>query len=118
MIARTHGAKGEQVPSKYRAVPTVVDGIRFASKKEAAHYGTLKILERAGKITELRIQPKWELVIFGQKICTYIADFYYLESVNGKLFGRIEDVKGIKTPVYRLKKKLMKAIHNIEITEV
>lgn len=115
MIARTHGAKGEQVPSKYRAVPTIVDGIRFASKKEAAHYGTLKILERAGKITGLELQRRFPLLVNGQKVCTYVSDFDYFDE-SGKQI--VEDVKGFKTPAYRLKKKLMQIILGIEISEV
>ena len=100
--------------TKYRAKPTFVDGIRFASKKEAARYGELKLLERVGKVTCLELQPKFEIKINGIKICTYIADFKYCFPGKEVI---IEDVKGVKTPIYRLKKKLVKACHGIEIFE-
>lgn len=100
-------------PSKYRAQRTVVDGITFASKKEAARYGVLKTMEAAREIEGLTLQPTFDLVVNGVLVCRYKADFQYRE--GGALF--IEDVKGMKTPAYRLKKKLMKAIHNIDIFE-
>jgi hypothetical protein len=65
--------------SKYAAIPTIVDGIRFASKKEARRYTELKLLERAGEITCLELQPKFPCVVNGKKVCTYIADFAYLD---------------------------------------
>ncbi len=98
---------------KYRNIPTVVDNIRFASKKEAARYGELKMLEENDDITHLCWQTPFVLEVNGQKICTYVADFQYRE--NGKIV--VEDVKGRKTPVYRLKAKLMKACWGIEIRE-
>lgn len=91
-----------------------VDGIVFASKKEATRYGELKLLQDAGKIFNLALQPKWKIVINEVHVCSYIGDFRYLE--NGQLI--IEDAKGVATPVYRLKKKLMKAVHGILIKEV
>lgn len=99
--------------SKYNAVKTVVNGIRFDSKKEARRYGQLKLLERSGNITELSLQPRFDLTINGCKCGFYKADFRYIE--NNKEV--IEDVKGVKTAVYNLKKKLVKAIHGIEIFE-
>jgi hypothetical protein len=102
--------------SKYGAVPTVVDNMRFASKREAAHYGTLKILERAGKISLLQLQPGFRLEVKGQLICTYVADFQYLD--HGTMHVVTEDVKGMKTPVYRIKKKLLKALYDIDIVEI
>lgn len=103
---------------KYRAKPTVVDGIHFSSLKEAKRYGELKLLQRNGKISDLRLQPSFPIVIDGEKICTYIADFQYMD-MQSKLVV-VEDVKTIPTmtPVYRLKKKLMKLVNRIEITEV
>lgn len=102
--------------SKYGAVPTIVDGIRFASKKEAAHYGTLKILERAKKISFLQLQPVFNLGANGQLICKYVADFQYLD--HSDMHIHTVDCKGMKTDVYRLKKKMMKILLNIEIEEV
>jgi hypothetical protein len=112
-------------PHKYRAVPTVVDGIRFASKKEAARYGELKLLEKAGEVKELTLQPRFPLFSPGRgnggpyarvHICDYVADFRYREGPSGLLV--IEDVKGVKTAVYRLKKKWFEAQYGIEILEV
>lgn len=102
--------------SKYNAVRTEVDGIKFASKKEANHYEMLKILERAGKITRLTLQPSFPLEVNGQLICRYVADFQYWDVERNEWTH--EDVKGWKTPAYKLKKKLMKAIHGIEIKEI
>lgn len=100
--------------SKYRSIKTVVDNITFASKKEALRYQDLKLLQKAKVINSLVLQPVFTIAINGQKICDYIADFSYVE--DGKLI--VEDVKGVKTPVYKLKKKLVKALHQVEIQEV
>ena len=100
--------------NKYRAVKTKVDGLTFDSKAEAKRYGELLLLRSAGEIFALAVHPKYELTVNGVKVGTYVADFAYMAS--DRLI--VEDVKGVKTAVYRLKKKLMKAIHNIEITEV
>ena len=99
--------------NKYRAIKTTVDGIKFDSKKEAARYKVLKLLEKAGKITELELQPRYDLIVNLTKCGFYKADFRYFES--GKEV--VEDVKGMKTPVYNLKKKLIKAIYGIVIFE-
>lgn len=100
--------------SKYNNIKTKVDGILFDSKKEAARYVELKMLFKNKKIFDLELQPKFPLIVNGHKICKYIADFKY--SQNGKEI--IEDVKGIKTAPYRLKKKLMRALYNIIINEI
>jgi hypothetical protein len=103
---------------KFNAVRTTVDGITFASKAEARRYQELRLLEKAGQISSLMLQPKYQIVINGVNVCTYIADFSYVEPTGERTWARrLEDVKGVKTPVYNLKKKLMKAIHNIDILE-
>lgn len=102
---------------KYGNKKTEVDGIVFDSKKEATRYQELRLLERAGAIGDLELQPKYPIEVNGTKICTYIGDFRYRDPAS-KYNRTIEDVKGIKTPVYRLKKKLMKAIYGIEIQEI
>lgn len=101
--------------NKYNAIKTVIDGIKFDSGAEARRYSELKLLEKAGVITDLELQPRYDIVINGQKICFYKADFRYNDS-NG--FQITEDVKGMKTPVYNLKKKLVKACHDVEIVEI
>ena len=103
---------------KYGAVPTVVDGVRFASKAEAARYGELKLLEKAGEITGLVLQPRFPITYHGLKISTYVADFKYFLVNGAHPVGVVEDVKGVSTTVYRLKKKLVEAQYGIVITEV
>lgn len=100
--------------AKYRNKKTVVDGIKFDSQREATRYSVLKIMQAAGVISELRLQVPYVITVNGLKICKYVADFVYVDK------GRevVEDVKGMKTPTYNLKKKLMKAVHGIEIQEV
>lgn len=101
--------------SKYRAVPTVVDGVRFASKAEARRYATLRVLARAGQIRDLELQPAFALHVAGTKIGTYRADFRYRRRDGAVV---VEDVKGVLTPMYRWKKKHLRAEHGIEVNEV
>lgn len=99
---------------KYGNVPTVVDGQRFDSKKEAGRYEELKGLELAGAIADLRCQVPFEFNHGRVKIGTYKSDFTYLE--NGELI--VEDVKSVATRdlgVFRLKKRLMLAFFGIEV---
>lgn len=101
--------------SKYKAVRTTVDGISFASKKEANRYSELRILLDRGEIRQLEMQPRFACVVNGVKVCTYVADFCYLTDRKRV----IEDVKGVKTDVYSLKKKLVEALFpGVVITEV
>lgn len=99
--------------NKYRAIKTEIDGILFASRKEANRYSELKILERAGKITDLCLQVSFPLIIEGVKIATYICDFAYTE--NNQVI--VEDCKGMKTATYKIKAKLMWALYRIKIFE-
>ena len=102
--------------SKYRALKTVVGDKRFDSKKEAATYVKRRLQEQQGEIQDLRLQAEYRLEVNGELICKYKADFVYVE--NNELV--VEDVKSDitrKLPVYRIKKKLMKAIYGIEIRE-
>ncbi len=95
---------------KYRNKKTKVAGIIFDSRKEAYRYAQLRLLQRAGKISKLQRQPKFLLLDSfkdnqGKKhrAIHYIADFAYIDSKGRKV---VEDVKGYKTSVYKLKKKL------------
>jgi hypothetical protein len=97
--------------SKYRNRKTVVDGIVFASAKEARRYGELLLLQRAGEISDLWLQPRFPLVVNGIKICTYVADFAFKD----KGVKVVEDSKGVETPVFKIKRKLMKACLGIEV---
>lgn len=102
--------------NKYRAIPTTIDGIRFASKKEAKRYSELRLLLKAEQIEDLVLQPAYALTVKGVTVGRYLADFRYTDSRTGAVV--VEDVKGMKTPVYRLKKKLVAAIHGVDISEV
>ena len=107
--------------TKYRAVPTVVNGIRFDSKREAARYLELVLLGLAGGLVDLELQPRFDLHVQGIKVATYVADFRYREWQSGPHGGGwvdvVEDVKGVRTPVYRLKAKHLAAEHGIRIRE-
>lgn len=102
--------------TKYGAIPTEVDGIRFASKAEARRYQDLRLMEMGGLIADLTLQPRLPLVVNGVKIGTYVADFRYLDHGHGKTIW--EDVKGVETPVFRIKRKLVKALHGIDVRVV
>jgi len=111
--------------TKYHAVPTVVDGMRFASKAEAARYRELMQLGAAGLVQNLEFQPRFDLHVNDIKVGTYVADFRYQERsspswLNCILDGWqdvIEDVKGVRTPVYRLKKRMVEAEYGFTIRE-
>lgn len=102
--------------SKYGAVKTEIDGITFDSKHEASRYQELRLLEQAGEITNLRLQVPYILFPKNKhgRALKYIADFTYNDG-NGQLI--VEDAKGVKTPVYRLKRRLMAELKGIEIKE-
>lgn len=94
--------------SKYNNKKTIVDGIAFDSKKEAYRYEELKILEKANIIKNLARQVPFELIPKqrGERAVRYIADFVYIDTKTGNII--VEDVKGFKTDVYKLKRKLFK----------
>lgn len=98
---------------KYNAKKVTIDGIEFDSTWEGQRYSQLKVLEKAGEITDLQLQVKMSIDVNGVHICKYIADFVYFE--NGEKV--VEDAKGVKTAIYRQKKKLIKAIYGIDIRE-
>jgi hypothetical protein len=100
--------------NKYHAIKSELDGIIFDSKREMRCYQDLKLREYAGEITNVEVHPAWDLVVNGVRIGKYTADFSFIE--NGALV--VMDAKGVKTRDYILRKKLMKAIHQIEIVEV
>ncbi len=112
----TYNPKLKRSRPKYGNKKTVVDGIKFDSKWESQRYLYLKSLEKAERIKNLTLQPKFLITVNGQKICAYIADFEYdKEHASGDWEHIIEDAKGMETPEFKLKKKLMKAVHNIDI---
>jgi uncharacterized protein DUF1064 len=121
---------GGKRQSKYNAHKTEVDGIVFHSAKEARRYGELKLLEKAGEISGLKLQHAYvlnapriyvpgaaglvtprPLAVLGK----YIADFIYYDQRNGFV---VEDVKGFKTPLYKWKKRHVEAQYGIVIREI
>lgn len=123
--------------SKYRCCKITIDGITFDSKKEAGRYQQLKLLERTGKIGDLRRQVEFELIPAQfehpfsmtkrgrgkclERKCSYIADFVYKIPIfeHGEPFLTVvEDTKGYKTPEYIIKRKLMLSVHGIRIKEI
>lgn len=105
-----------KAPSKYRNQPTEIDGIRFASKKEARRYQDLMLLERAGEIANLVRQPRYPLTVNGLHVCTYVGDAEYAEVKSGRTVT--EDTKGVLTPEFKLKAKLFHALYGREVTIV
>jgi predicted nucleic acid-binding protein len=105
--------------NKFNAKKTEIDGIVFHSRKEAARYSQLKLYEKGGLITDLRLQVSYELipklVINGktERAIKYIADFVYIDTVYSTEI--VEDVKGMITDVFKLKYRLMKLQHGIDI---
>lgn len=98
---------------KYHAKPTTVNGIRFASKRESERYQDLKLLQIAGEIDDLELQPRWDLHVKGVKVCRYVADFGYQQ--DGAFV--VEDVKGVRLPLFKLKAKMLKAEYGITVLE-
>lgn len=113
--------EAKPVRRKYRNTPTVVDGVRFDSKKEARRWGELQLLQRAGEIRNLQRQQRYPLEVNDRLIATYVSDFTYFEKAGIVCDGEdgfrlvVEDSKGVQTPEFKLKAKLMKAIHGIEV---
>ena len=102
--------------AKYGNKKVSIDGKKFDSKAEGARYVELKRLQEGGVISGLKTQEAFALPVNGVLVCKYLADFVYVDVDGSRV---VEDVKGGPvTPVYTLKKKLMKAIHGIEIQEV
>lgn len=98
--------------SKYRAKKTTVDGITFDSKREAEYYVIYKRLADTEQIYSFQRQVPIVFMLNGKKMFTYKADFTYIDSDNNY---HIIDVKGVETPVFRLKKKLIEEQYGIKI---
>lgn len=110
------GAQEKQRASKYGNHACVVDGLRFDSKKEANRYVELHNEEKHRRIEGLRCQPAFRIEVRGQLICDYVADFEYMRAG----VRVVEDVKSVatRTGIYKIKKKLLKAVHGIDVVEV
>lgn len=115
--------------SKFKNIRTVIDGISFDSKREGARYCELKLLEKAGEIGNLELQPSFKLSCGDRPIlikspgypngrqATYRADFAYWCPKREKRV--IEDSKGYRTDIFKLKKAIVEAMHPaVEVLEV
>ena len=108
--------------NKYHNKKVVYNGIKFDSIKEKNYYITLKLLEQSGQIKDLELQkeyiliPKFEVNGKIYRKTSYFADFTFISTKDNKT--HIADTKGVKTDVYKLKKKLMAYKYNIEIEEI
>lgn len=124
--------------SKYYNIKTkTTDGVVFDSAKEARRWEQLLLLQKAGKIVELQRQVAYELIPAqyetyprfskkgdrlkdGQRLverqCVYYADFVYTDAESGETI--VEDVKGVRTKEFVIKRKLMYAVHGIKVKEV
>lgn len=100
-------------PRKYRNIPTEVDGITFGSRKEAKRYRELVLLQQSGAIRGLTHHNRYSLVVNGIDIGDYEDDFAYWR--DDRLV--IEDSKGVRTPVFKMKKQLMLALYAVEVIE-
>lgn len=107
--------------NKYRSKKITADGLTFDSRKEYFRWHELSLLEKAGKITGLQRQVRFELIpsqrMDGKVVerpVHYVADFVYQE--DGQTV--VEDTKGFKTKDYILKRKMMLHMHGIRIREV
>lgn len=108
---------------KYHNEQTEINGIKFASRHEATRYVELKYMERAHLITDLQLQRVYTLIgeqrdkdgKILERPVKYVADFVYKDQ-TGKTV--VEDAKGMRTDVYKIKRKLMLSIYGIRIQEV
>jgi hypothetical protein len=107
---------GAPQPPKRKYNNTIVerDGMKFDSQRELDRWCELQVLERAGEIRDLCRQVPYELRVNGMLVCRYVADFAYISA--GMV--QVEDVKGVRTHEYIIKRKLMMAVYGIEIKEV
>lgn len=103
---------------KYGNVKVNYNGREYDSKKESQRAFELDMLLRAGEILEWQPQSKFDLKVNGQLICRYIADFRVVYKDHHVEYEDVKSDFTRKLPVYRMKYKLMKAIHNIEIKEI
>ncbi len=125
---KVHKKRKKNTKSAFRSSPTLIDDIWFASKDEALRYRELKQQVRDGLIRDLETQPKYVIEVNGVLICRYTADFRYVVVKDARMV--VEDVKSKRVDKYGdkhgtamardwpLRKKLMKAVHGIDVLEV
>lgn len=110
--------------NKYHARKVEYDGIVFDSAKEANRYAELSMMEKAGEIHDLQRQVRYELIPAQrdpetgkvlERACSYLADFVYTDNAGKQI---VEDAKGIRTDVYKIKRKLMLQKYGIRVREI
>jgi len=99
-------------PHKYRAKPCVIDGTHFPSQAEGRRYQELRLMEKAGEISELEVHPRYPITINNQKVCIVELDFAYLDQAAQRHYV---DCKGMDTALSKLKRKLIFAVHAITV---
>lgn len=102
-------------PNKFNAQPQKREGRTLASSAEARRLAELRLLERAGAISQLELQPRFKIDVNGRKCGVYVADFQYFHRESGRLV--VEDVKGFPTELYKLKRALVEVLYGIRILE-
>lgn len=122
-INKTSGLSPMAYGNKYHNTKVIYNGLKFDSKKEMQRYKDLELLESTDYICNLELQKKFLLQegytnAKGKKIrpIYYIADFYYYDYIDNKWI--VEDTKGVRTEVYKLKKKLFEYKYNLTIDEL
>lgn len=96
------------------AVERTMDGIVFASKKEMKRYAELQLLQRAGEVSDLELQPEFRVSIKDQHYCTYTADFAYTEK-GERIVEELKSTGTAKDASYRLRKKAAELFYGIKI---
>ena len=113
MSSAEYRANGKPSRNKYGARKTVVDGITFDSKAEAAYYASLRLRYLADEVVSVELQKPYPLTINGFVVGVYKADFAFHDVPAGKY--RVIDVKGKDTPLSKLKRKMVKAIYGLDV---
>lgn len=120
MTVQAPSKRPSKTRRKYGNKPCTIDGHAFPSQAEGRRYVVLKNHAECGRISDLRLQPRYPLRIGGVHLCTYIGDFSYIDKRGQRI---VEDVKGgagkgrtpLLTPVFKLKRRLMKILLNIDV---
>lgn len=118
VVAKINGRGRYPRRNKFNAIRTIVGEHSFHSKREAEAWKYLKIRETAGEIRDLKRQVPFKLAAFGKNgeaiyVCTYLADFQYFDVKRAAVVTA--DSKGVRTALFNLKAKMMKANHGIEV---
>lgn len=99
--------------NKYNNLLTEYNGVKYHSRLEAKYAALLDIRQKAKEVENIKRQERFPLEVNGEKIGTYVADFSFFDKV--KKVNRVVDIKGVETDLFKIKKKLMKAVHGIDV---